>query len=82
MTYSMFVSVFYDTPQMVAFRLFNPLNAKDVYIRPEIRDSDTEDVYIRPPWSFVLFSPVVCVFFPWSFKRVWEVVKSPLTKEL
>ena len=62
--------------------LINPLNTKDVYIRPEIRDSDTEDVYICPPWSFVLFSSVVCDFFPWSFVRVWEVVKSPLTKEL
>ena len=59
----------------------NPLNAKDVYIRLKMQDSDTEDVYIRPPLSIVLFSPVVCVFFLWSFKRVWEVVKSPLTKE-
>ena len=66
---------------ILTYRMLNPLNAKDVYIHPKIRDSDTEDVHIHPPWSFVFFSPVVCVFFPWSFKRVWEVVKSPLTKE-
>ena len=51
----------HSTEKTLVNDVINPLNAKDLYIRPEIRESDSEDIYIHPPWSFVLFSPVICV---------------------
>ena len=59
----------------------NPLNAKDVYIRPKIGPSDTEDVYIRPLTSILFLFSVVQGFYPWLFQRTWEQFENPLTTE-
>lgn len=56
---------------LIQFSL-NPLNAKDVYIRPKIGPSDTEDVYIRPLTSILFLFSVVQGFYPWLFQRTWE----------
>lgn len=57
------------------------MNAKDVYIRPKIGPSDTEDVYIRPLTSILFLFSVVQGFYPWLFQRTWEQFENPLTTE-
>ena len=50
----------------------NPLNAKDLYIRPDTRDSATNDVHIRPQLRALTSGLVVHVGFPWLFNQKTE----------
>jgi len=47
----------------------DPLNAKDVHIRPHTRDSATNDVHIRPQLRALTSGLVVHVRFPWLFNQ-------------